>query len=306
MIYADLHCDYLSYLYRRARRMRALFTAPDLLAALSGVKEFSVETQKESAAWKTAECALQCFALFSAGESEEDERLIAAQLALFSAVQREFEKESLFNSTLKRRAVLTVEGGGATRGNIVQAAALLKAGVKIFSPVWNISNSLCASCGNEGGLSAKGKDVIALAMESGVLIDISHASDSGAQDVFALAKQRKRAVVATHSLVRALCPSPRNLTDRQIKLIADSGGAAGVCFVRDFAGRYPLSKHIKRMVDIGGEDCVAIGGDFFGCDDMLVKSVSDMPVFLRALEKDFTPRQIEKLAFKNAFRLFEN
>lgn len=303
MIYADLHCDYLSYLYRRARRMRALFTAPDFPAAFRNVAERSIELQKERAAWKNAECALQCFALFCEGESEEDGRSVAAQLALFSAVQRDFEKETLLNSDIKRRAVLTVEGGGATQGDVLKAAALFNAGVKIFSPVWNISNSLCASCGNEGGLTAKGKEVTALAMESGVLIDISHASDSGAQDIFTLANQRKKAVVATHSLTRALCSSPRNLTDGQIKAIADSGGVAGVCFVREFAGAYPLAEHIKYLVSAGGEDCVAIGGDFFGCDDMMVESVSEMPEFFRALEKNFTPRQIEKFAFKNVFRL---
>ncbi|MGN1052288.1 MAG: dipeptidase, partial [Candidatus Scatosoma sp.] len=276
----------------------------DLFSALHSVSLFSGEVQTERAAWKKAECALQCFAVFCGGESEEDEQSVAAQLALFSAVQRDFENGAPPEHIALRRAALTVEGGGATGGNLGKAAALFKAGVKIFSPVWNVSNSLCDSCGNAGGLTERGKDVIALALESGVLPDISHASDSGAQDTFALAKQRKKAVVATHSLVRALCDTPRNLTDGQIKAIADSGGVAGVCFVRKFAGAYPLTEHIKYLVSAGGEDCVAFGGDFFGCDDMLIKSVSEMPAFFRALEKRFTPRQIEKFAFKNAFRLF--
>lgn len=306
MIYADLHCDYLSYLYRRARRMRALFTAPDfsVSSVLRGAADISSKAREEYAAWKNAECALQCFALFCPGESEEDERAIAAQLALFSAVKREFEKEP--RSGIKRRAVLTAEGGGATGGNVTYAAALFKAGVKIFSPVWNNNNSLCAACGNEGGLTAKGKDVIALALDSGVLVDISHASDGGAQDMISLANERKKAVVATHSLARALCPSPRNLTDGQMKAIADSGGVAGVCFVRKFAGAYSIAQHIEYLFNAGGEDCVAIGGDFFGCDDMLVKNISEMPAFFRALEKRFTPRQIEKFARDNAFRVLEN
>lgn len=294
--------------------MRALFTArgsscggcgADPVSALHGVSLLFGEAQTERAAWKNAECALQCFAVFCRGESEEDEQSVAAQLALFSAVQRDFENEALVGSAVRRRAALTVEGGGATGGNLGKAAALFKAGVKIFSPVWNESNSLCDSCGNAGGLTERGKDVIALALESGVLPDISHASDRGARDIFALAKRRGKAVVATHSLVRALCGSPRNLTDGQIKSIADSGGVAGVCFVREFAGAYPVAEHIRHLVSAGGEDCVAIGGDFFGCDDMLVKSVAEMPAFFRALEKRFTPRQIEKFAFKNAFRLLE-
>ena len=303
VIYADLHCDYLSYLYRRARRMRAFFTARDisLSSILRGAADISGKAREEFAAWKNAECALQCFALFCPGESEEDERAIAAQLALFSAVKREFEKDN--RGKAKRRAVLTAEGGGATGGNASYAAALFKAGVKIFSPVWNNNNSLCSACGNDGGLTEKGKDIIALALESGVLIDISHASDGGAQDMISLANERKKAVVATHSLARALCPSPRNLTDGQIKAIADSGGVAGVCFVRGFAGAYPIAQHIEYLFNAGGEDCVAIGGDFFGCDDMLVKNVSVMPAFFRALEKRFTPRQIEKFACDNAFRV---
>lgn len=280
--YADLHCDFLSYLAASAN--------PDSVtraeAVSAGIKQ-----------WKNGGCTVQCFALFCKGESAADEQTIRTQLALYQKIKPEFE------AATGGKAVLTVEGGAATRGELSALEKLFASGVKIFSLVWNIQNSLSAPCGAAGGLTPQGKSAVAYALERGVVPDISHASDDAAREIFALANARKKSVCATHSMARALCPHIRNLTDTQIKKIAESGGVIGVNFVREFAGNAELAYHIEYLANRGGEDCVAIGSDFYGTENPYPESPEKMPAFFRSLEKTFTPRQIEKIAYRNAARL---
>lgn len=272
--YADLHCDYLSYLARLGKK-----------TALNCIT-------KDVKRWSKANCALQCFAAFTQGESGEDAAFLHRQLSLFAPLSRAFEGEGA-------RAVLTVEGGGATGGNLEKAARLFSCGVRLYSPVWNVPNALGGSCVSGGGLTKKGKETVELALSQGVLPDISHASDKAAEEMLNVAKSYGSAVVASHTLMRSLCPSRRNVTDEQIKKIAASGGVVGICFVRAFSGNRPLVDHIRHLYQTGGEDVVSLGGDFYGTDDALVNGVGDMQRFLHDLSKYFTPRQIEKFAYSN-------
>lgn len=316
VMYADLHCDLLSYLSSFAREPRSGSPQNETLPkrARNGKKKKCAGWRKNAcdfrrtlrqsekraeegkrkaiADFSYAKCALQCFALFCKGESAEDEGEIFDQLDLFLEIRAALRLGGV-------HAVLTAEGGGATCGDTEKLGALFHAGVKMFSPVWNNDNSMSAACNHAGALTEKGKNAVAFALESGVIPDISHVSDDGTRQIFSLAKARKKAVVASHSLVRALCPNGRNLTDSQISEIADSGGVVGVCFVSDFAGKYPLEEHIAYLVNKGGEDCVALGGDFFGCENPLVCGARNMPAFFRSLERYFSPRLMEKIAYGN-------
>lgn len=81
-------------------------------------------------------------------------------------------------------------------------------------------------------------------------------------------------LVATHSNAHAVCATSRNLTDRQLAAIRDTGGVAGLnlatCFLRP-DGRESaemtldrVKRHIEHMLKLAGEDHVAIGSDFDG------------------------------------------
>lgn len=238
---------------------------------------------------------MQCFAAFTRGESGKDAAFLHRQLSLFAPLSRAFEGKDK-----ARRAVLSVEGGGATGGDLKKADRLFSYGVRLYSPVWNIPNALGGSCFSDGGLTKKGKETIELALSRGVLLDISHASDEAAAEMADAARSYGSAVVASHTLMRSVFPSRRNVTDEQIKKIAFSGGVVGICFVRAFSGNRPLVDHIRHLYRTGGEDVVSLGGDFYGTSDALVNGVGDMQRFLRDLLKEFTPRQIEKFAYSNA------
>ena len=77
------------------------------------------------------------------------------------------------------------------------------------------------------------------------MLDCSHLNAAGFDDIAAISS---RPVVATHSNSHALCPSPRNLTDRQLDMIAESGGMVGLILPRPFCvktGLKPPTPHLR-------------------------------------------------------------
>ncbi len=124
-----------------------------------------------------------------------------------------------------------------------------------------------------------------------MLIDVSHMNEKAFWDT---ARHSSSPLVATHSNAHTLCPQPRNLTDRQLLAIRNSGGVAGVNFGNAFLradgkrdSDTPLStivRHIDYLINIMGDDHVALGSDFDGItlpDDL--HDVSGLPRLISAL-----------------------
>jgi membrane dipeptidase len=97
----------------------------------------------------------------------------------------------------------------------------------------------------------------------GVLVDVSHLAPAGIRDVLALAE---RPVVASHANAAALAPHPRNLTDEQIRGVAETGGVVGLCFVPPFIGRPAtierLLDHADHVAALVGVEHLAVGPDY--------------------------------------------
>jgi membrane dipeptidase len=119
-------------------------------------------------------------------------------------------------------------------------------------------------------LTEAGKDLVRRAHALGVSVDVSHASDLAVADVLAVARETAGVVVATHSNARALCDHPRNLTDQQLRGIAATGGVIGLNFHSPFVVRgraaelSDVVRQARHLVQVAGEDHVAIGADFEG------------------------------------------
>lgn len=82
-----------------------------------------------------------------------------------------------------------------------------------------------------GGLSAFGEEVVKRMNQLGMMIDVSHASDSAFYDVLELSSDP---VIASHSCARALCDNPRNLTDDMLRALAKNGGVVQMCILSDY------------------------------------------------------------------------
>ncbi len=77
------------------------------------------------------------------------------------------------------------------------------------------------------GLTEAGKRLVQECNRLGILLDLAHLNERGFWDV---ARLSDAPLVVTHSAAYALCPSTRNLTDRQLETIKASGGIVGLNF----------------------------------------------------------------------------
>ena len=76
-----------------------------------------------------------------------------------------------------------------------------------------------------GGLSPLGRQAVKRLNDLGVLIDVSQLSDAAFDQVLTLSRAP---VIASHSDVRTLVDSPRNLTDAQLDRLKAHGGVIGI------------------------------------------------------------------------------
>lgn len=168
----------------------------------------------------------------------------------------------------KAAAFLSVEGGHLLGCDIEGLRRAHRWGVRSVNLTWNHANVLSGSCVEEPerGLSRMGKAFVDEMQRLGMLVDLSHLSDPGFWDVM---ERAERPVWASHSNARAICPNRRNLTDAQITAIIKNRGVIGLNFHRPFlgegSGRDGLRRHLDHILDLGGADCVGLGGDLDGC-----------------------------------------
>ena len=215
-------------------------------------------------------------------------------------------------STGKTAAMLTVEGGAVLSGKIENLSTLCNDGVKMMTLTWNGANELgCGRACPEKGLTPFGFDVIREMERMGMVIDISHLSDAGVYDVF---KTVSAPIAASHSNVRSVCGNMRNLTDEQFTEMVRRKGIVGINFYRYFlndngenASVHDIARHIEHMLDLGGEDIIAMGSDFDGCDLVCgIGGAESMPELYSILKSDGIAEDIlEKIFWKNAYNFFQ-
>ncbi len=127
-------------------------------------------------------------------------------------------------------ALMGVEGGHAIESSLEKLDSLYRLGVRYMTLTWNNGNDWAGSSTDprrHGGLTAFGRRVVQRMNELGMLVDVSHVSDATFRDVLATTT---RPVIASHSSCRALSHHPRNLTDDQLRAIAQNGGVVGINF----------------------------------------------------------------------------
>jgi membrane dipeptidase len=80
---------------------------------------------------------------------------------------------------------------------------------------------------------------------------------------------RTQPLIDTHTGASAVHPMWRNLDDRQIRAIADTGGVVGVIFQGSFLGNdvrdgRAVLDHLEAVIAAGGEEAAALGSDYDG------------------------------------------
>jgi membrane dipeptidase len=252
-----------------------------------------------------------------------------------------------------------IENGAAVEDKLENVKHFYNRGVRYITLTHGKDNLICDSSYDSthtwNGLSPFGEKVVAKMNATGIMVDISHVSDSTFYQVMKLSKAP---VIASHSSCRHFTPDfERNMSDDMIRELAKNGGVIQINFGSTFltkkaqdiykdytikienwtkeqglksndpkVGEYAKKlqetvkfyegttindavDHIEHVVGLVGIEHVGLGSDFDGVGDSLpegLKDVSDYPnLIFQLLKRGYTEEQIEKICYKNVFRVWD-
>ncbi len=230
--------------------------------------------------------------------------------------------------------ILSFEGAEPLYNDINLLRIFYQLGVRGLGLTWSRRNLAADGSsyisipgGKKGGLTDFGYELVKEAEKLGMFIDVSHLNDEGFEDVL---KVSKKPFIASHSNCRTLSSIKRNLTDDQIKSIANSGGIIGMnassMLVADDdenSNLEYLADHIEYIIKLAGIDYVCFGFDF--CDRFMkyvsaediksmprvpfdvIKGHSDAGRILNILsDRGYSIEELEKIGYKNYLRVLKS
>jgi membrane dipeptidase len=261
---------------------------------------------------------------------EYAQRTSMAELGILFRLERDSHRELRIVRTLADletcldegaiAAVIHFEGAEAIDPGLDLLQVYYAMGLRSVGPVWSRRNDfgegvpyLFPHSPDTGpGLSDRGKALVRACNQMGILVDVSHLNEKGFWDIAALSTAP---LVATHSNAHALTPTPRNLTDRQLDAVRDSGGIVGVNFsvgfLREDGGDEadtPMERivaHFRYLTDRMGIDHVGFGADLDGARvPSCVGDVTGLPAVVAALrEAGYDGASLEKVTHQNWVRV---
>ncbi|MFV0457590.1 MAG: dipeptidase [Actinomycetales bacterium] len=163
--------------------------------------------------------------------------------------------------------ILAIEGAEPVGSDLEVLDALWRNGVRMCSLSWNRRTMMADGIGERdtgGRLTRLGVEAVRRMNELGIIVDVSHLSEAG---FFHLADVASRPFIASHSSCRAICDHPRNLSDDQLRVIAEHDGfvainAFGPFLAKDSPSVEHFADHVEHALSILGEENVGLGTDF--------------------------------------------
>lgn len=135
-------------------------------------------------------------------------------------------------------AFIGIENGAAIGGSLQNIQRFYDRGVRYMTLTHTGSSDWCISSADTmpafDGLTDFGRDVVRKMNELGMIVDVSHASAAAVREALKITTDP---IIASHSCVYEICPHDRNLTDDQIKAIAQNGGVIGINFYGGYLSR---------------------------------------------------------------------
>lgn len=278
----DLHCDTLDRLALHGSTEFEAFAPQDESVPHARMSSLADNDAHISLERLSPYAWCQCFAVFVPDEMHGAEawrffeyvrayfeEQMTAHAGRIAHVRDAREVESVLDAG-KTAAFLTIEGGSFIEGSLEHIEDIAQAGVKMIALTWNGENAIGSGSDTDHGLSALGKRAVRALEENRIVVDVSHLNDRGFADICDIVT---RPFAASHSNARAVCKHSRNLTDAQIRAIADSGGIIGLNYCTDFLSAKhadptydDVLRHADRILEQGGEEVLALGSDYDGCD----------------------------------------
>ena len=219
-------------------------------------------------------------------------------------------------------AIMHMEGAEAIDESLDALHLFHAMGLRSLGPVWSrptnfghgVPFAFPSSPDTGPGLTEAGKRLVRTCNQLKIMLDLSHMNEAGFNDV---ARLSAAPLVATHSNAHAICPSSRNLTDRQLAMIRETGGMVGLNFSVSFlrpdgrrvaeTGWDPILRQMDHLLERLGEDHLGFGSDYDGCTTPdVIGDVAGLPKLVQALSDHGYDRPLlEKLAHRNWLALLD-
>ncbi|WP_408011041.1 dipeptidase [Pseudalkalibacillus sp. A8] len=296
----DAHCDALLKLWRDST-----LTFDD-----------SDHLQVSYPALKAAGAKVQCFAVYVPEDVVGDGRFQAA-IEMIDIFYEKIVKPYPDIKLIQTRediqllgeeeigVMLTLEGCGPIANDLSRLRTLIQLGVRSIGLTWNFANDLADGVleKRQAGLSNLGKEAVTLLNEEKIWTDVSHLTEASFWDVMELTEH----VIASHSNAKKLCNHPRNLNDRQIRVLIEKDAVMGITFVPYFLNnRSPVRiteilKHIDYVASLGGVYNIGFGSDFDGISETVIglDSYFGYDRLLNELLKHFSEEYVKGFCFDN-------
>jgi membrane dipeptidase len=192
------------------------------------------------------------FAVFTGQGPRDDSSIVKVHkkaLEIFSSIHKNVEANSSVAEIAltaddayrirkegKIAAFIGVENGYPIGKNLSGVEELYSLGARYITLSHSKNNDICDSStdpagAENNGLSSFGTEVVKEMNRLGMMVDISHISDKSFYDVL---KVTRAPVIASHSSCRALCGSPRNLTDDMLLALKQNGGVIQICILSNY------------------------------------------------------------------------
>lgn len=212
----------------------------------------------------------------------------------------------------KHGAFIGIQGGNALDRDL-DALDLIEDDLIIRITLVHLYNSrlgttsVPAISGGEG-LTSFGKDYLKRLNDKKILVDLAHISRDGFMSAVAV-HDKSQPLIVTHTGIDAVYPHWRNITDEQIKAVADTGGTIGIIYQMAFLGGNParfIVDHMEHVIKVAGDDFVSLGSDWDG----MILPPRDMPTCLELprlaqimLDRGWRAERIQKILGGNFLRV---
>src|SRR5262245_13084572 len=202
---------------------------------------------------------------------------------------------------------LGLEGAHALEGEAPNLGRLYDAGFRMIGLAHFFDNEMAGSAHGveKYGLTDKGRELVWRMEEKRLFIDLAHASPKTIDDVLRIAAQP---VIVAHTGVKGTCDNRRNLSDDQLKAIANNGGIVGIGFWDTAvcgSDAAAIAKAIRHAANVMGVDRVALGSDYDGAIEAPFDAAGEVQITDALLREGFNEDEIRKIMGENVIRALQ-
>ncbi|KAI2699501.1 hypothetical protein CBS147332_8387 [Penicillium roqueforti] len=192
-----------------------------------------------------------------------------------------------------------------------------KLGVRYVTLAHNKNNlyadSATAISPAHDGLSSNGELIVREMNRIGMIIDLSHTSESVMHQVLDISKAP---VIFSHSSTASIVPHPRNVPDAILEKLKANKGVIMITFIPSLAHIDPTQGNMDHVIDhimhVGqkiGYDHVGLGSDYDGMFNA-VKGIENVALYphlvRRMLERGIARSDVEKIIGLNVIRVLND